>query len=129
MPTDKRIQSLLIDASAYDLVYENGDLTTDDTIVSSAVHQLALAYGSSPANPTGGCKIHNIKKLLTVVPASARQYALEAVKAWTDDGRMTDVNVEAERGPARGSLYWEIGFKDSSDERITIKLPVGDATP
>ena len=127
--TNKRIQSPLIDASLNDLVYEDGDIVTDDTIMSSAVHQLALKYGSSPANPTGGCKVHNITKLLSVVPEQAKQYAREAVKEWTDDGRITDVTVDANRGGPRGSLYWEIGFKDASNERITITLPVGDATP
>lgn len=129
MTTTKRIQSPLIDASAGDLVYEDGDIATDDTIMSSAVHQLAMSYGSSPANPTGGCKIHGIKKLLSVVPEQAKQYAREAVQEWINEGRMTDVTVDANRGGPRGSLYWEIGFTDSSNERIPIILPVGDATP
>jgi len=129
MTTTKRIQSPLIDASLSDLVVEDGDVTTDDGIMSNVVHQLAHTHGSSPANPDGGCKIHNIQKLLTVVPEQARQYAREALTEWEEDGRIDDVTVDANRGKPRGSLYWEVGFKDISNERVHIILPVGDATP
>ena len=128
MPTNTRIQSLYIDPETRDLEYSDGDLTTDENIHSSVLHQLALVHGSSPANPDGGCKIYTISKALTASPEQARQYLREALASWVDDDRITDLEVEAEI-PGYHRLLWEVGYDDVSDERTFITLPLEDSVP
>ena len=128
MTRTERIQSLLIDSDDMDLVITSGDLVHDDDIHSSVAHQLALRYGSSPANPAGGCKIYTIEKAITASPEQARQYLREALQAWVDDDRITDLEVDAEV-PGYHRLLWEVGYVDSSDERTFITLPIGESIP
>jgi len=125
--TDRR-QGLYIDPIIRDLVVENGDLKMDETQQSAVLLSLALEFGSSAANPTGGCKIYTIRKALGIVPELARQYVQEALQGRIDDGRIDDVEVAAEfMGPT--ILAWEVSYTDKTSEHVVISLPTGAGVP
>lgn len=125
--TDRR-QGPYIDPVTRDFVVTDGQLVMDETQQSAVLLSLALEYGSSAANPTGGCKIYTIRKALGIVPELARQYVQEALQGRIDDGRITDVDVAAEFQGGR-VLAWEVSYVDASNERVVIALPTGAGVP
>lgn len=126
--TPIRQQSPYIDPVLRDFVVENGDLVMDTTQQSDVLQSLGLEYGSSAVDPECGCKIYTIRKAMGIVPEQARKYLTEALQARIDDGRVSEIDVNAEF-QGYNVLAWEVSYTDESNERIVLLLPIGEAVP
>jgi phage gp46-like protein len=73
------------------------DKAVDGNLFNNAYLSLAVKRGSFFQNPEFGRRLHTIRKNTPDAPAKAETYAMEALQWLIDCGRVTKVEVKAQR--------------------------------
>lgn len=99
--------------------------TRTDSLANAVYLRLMTPLGSYWADKTLGSRLHELtrEKDVSRVYRLARQYAEQALKPLTDDGRAKSVEVSVHSDGRHHVLLW-ITVTDAGDDVRTFKYPV-----
>lgn len=112
-----------------DWVLVNGQRKGDDTHTSEVMVHLDLQRGSAAAYPDFGSRFHEIKKMTPDAPKRAELATQEALRPLTDDGRILDLEVTAQRGSNASQIRLDAQWTDSrareNERKLRIQVGAG----
>lgn len=105
-----------------------GSRQGDPTMTSNVVFELSLQYGSSPAMPTAGSKLHLIRKATDQSALQAKREIERCLSKYVSDRRINTLNVTTlavtSIGGSGAYLSAEVQFIDSSGQRNLVKFGI-----
>lgn len=97
-------------------------------MTSNVVFELSLRYGSSPAMPTAGSKLHLIKKATDQSALQAKREIERCLNKYVADKRITTLavitSVVTDPGGSGAYLSADVQFIDSSGQRNLVKFGI-----
>ncbi len=109
-----------------DWVFSLGSRQGDSSMTSNVVFELSLRYGSSPAMPTAGSKLHLIKKATDQSALEAKREIERCLNKYLADGRIATLTVSAVSTPAPGgsgaALTATVDFIDSRGQPGKVRF-------
>lgn len=105
-----------------------GGRAEDPSMTSNVVFELSLQYGSSPAMPTAGSKLHLIRKATEQSALEAKREIERCLNKFLADGRIVTLTVSATvtAAPDGSGAYLgaEVEFIDGLGQRNLVRFSV-----
>lgn len=114
-----------------DWEFVRGSRREDGTMTSCIVYSLSLRFGSSPAMPTAGSKLHLIQKATDQSAIQAKREIERCLAVYLADGRISSMNVTVQVATNPGGAYLDalIDYIDGTGQSNRLKFgirPGGD---